>query len=51
LPEERVESRFSDVWRERNRIQPEIMNDWVDNDWAKGRNQYSTFLIRIRDEN
>ena len=26
------------------------MNDWVDNDWAKGRNQYLTFLIRIRDE-
>jgi len=35
---------------ERGRVQPEIMNDWVDNDWAKGRNQYLTFLIRIRDE-
>lgn len=50
MPEERVESRFADVWRERKRIQPEIMNDWVDNDWAKGRNQYLTFLIRIKDE-
>jgi len=50
LPEDRAESRFSDVWRERNRIQPEITNDWVDNDWAKGRNQYLTFLIRIKDE-
>ena len=26
------------------------MTDWVDNDWAKGRNQYMTFLIRIKDE-
>ena len=26
------------------------MNDWVDNDWAKGRNQYLTFLIRIKNE-
>lgn len=50
MPEERVESRFADVWRERNRIQPEITNDSVDNDWAKGRNQFLTFLIRIRDE-
>jgi 2'-5' RNA ligase len=50
LPEDRAESRFADVWRERNRIQPEITNDWVDNDWAKGRNQYLTFLIRIKEE-
>jgi 2'-5' RNA ligase len=50
LPEDRAESRFADVWRERNRIQPEIMNDWVDNDWAKGRNQFLTFLIKIKDE-
>ena len=50
MPEDRAEKRFADVWGERNRIQPEIMNDWVDNDWAKGRNQYLTFLIRIRDE-
>jgi len=50
LHEDRAESRFVDVWRERNRIQPEITNDWVDNDWAKGRNQYLTFLIRIKEE-
>ena len=50
MPEDRAESRFVDVWRERNRIQPEIMNDWVDNDWAKGRNQFLTFLIKIKDE-
>lgn len=51
MPQERVESRFADVWRKRNRIRPEIMNDWVNNDWAKGRNQFLTFLIRINDEN
>jgi 2'-5' RNA ligase len=50
LTEDRVESRFADVWGERSRLQPEIMNDWVDNDWARGRNQFLTFLIRIRDE-
>jgi len=50
LPEDRAESRFADIWRERNRIQPEIMKDWVDNDWAKGRNQFLTFLIKIKDE-
>jgi len=50
LPEDKAESRFADAWRERDRIQPEITNDWVDNDWAKGRYQYLTFLIRIKDE-
>lgn len=42
--------RFADIWTDRNRIQPEIVNDWVHNDWAKGRNQYLTFHIRIGDE-
>jgi 2'-5' RNA ligase len=50
LPKDRVENRFADVWKERNRIQPEITNDWADNDWAKGRSQFLTFLIRISDE-
>ncbi len=50
MAEDKTVSRFADVWRERNRIQPEIMNDWVDNDWTKGRNQFLTFLIRIKDE-
>ena len=27
-----------------------ITKDGVDNDWAKGRNQYLTFLIKIKDE-
>lgn len=50
MSEEKVEGRFADVWRERNRIQPEVMNDGINNDWAKGRNQFLTFLIRIKDE-
>jgi len=50
LPEDRAESRFADIWRERNKIQPEIMKDWLDNDWAKGRNQYLAFLKKIKDE-
>ena len=50
MPKDRVENRFADVWKERNRIQPEITNDWADNDWAKGRSQFLTFLIRISDE-
>ncbi len=50
MAEDKTVSRFADIWRERNKIQPEIMNDWVDNDWAKGRKQFLTFLIRIRDE-
>jgi 2'-5' RNA ligase len=49
LPEESTEGRFADIWGERHRIQPTI-NDWADNDWAKGRNQLLTFHIRIRDE-
>jgi 2'-5' RNA ligase len=50
LSEDRTESRFANVWRERNRIQPQITSGGVDNDWTKGRNQFLTFLIRIRDE-
>lgn len=27
------------------------MKDWANTDWAKGRNQYLTFLVRINDKN
>ena len=50
MSEDRISSRFADIWRERNRIQLAIAKDGVDNDWAKGRNQFLAFLIRIRDE-
>jgi len=49
LPEDSVEGKFADIWAERHRIQPTITNDWVNTDWAKGRNQLLTFHIRIRD--
>jgi len=49
LPEDSVEGKFTDIWGERHRIQPTITNDWVNTDWAKGRNQLLTFHIRIRD--
>jgi len=49
LPEDRGKSKFASIWAERHRIQPEITSDWVNNDWAKGRNQLLTFHIRIRD--
>jgi len=42
-----------DAWKGRNLIQPRIIEkSWIDsyNEWAKGRNQYLTFLIRVRDE-
>ena len=43
------EGKFADIWAERHRIQPEIASDWVNNNWAKGRNQLLPFHIRIRD--
>ena len=42
-----------DVWKGRNIIQPKIIEkNWVDSysEWAKGRNQYLTFLIRVGEE-
>jgi len=49
LPEDRVEGKFADIWARRHRIQPTITDDWVNTDWARGRNQLLTFHIRIRD--
>lgn len=42
-----------DVWKGRKVIHPKIIRkNWVDShtEWAKGRNQYLTFLIRVTDE-
>jgi len=49
MPEDSAEGKFADIWAERHRIQPQITVDWVNNDWAKGRNRLLTFHIRIRD--
>ena len=49
MPEDSVGGRFASIWAERHSIHPETTNDWVNNDWAKGRNQLLTFHVRIRD--
>jgi len=41
---------FTDVWERRKNIQLNVAKYWIDNDWTKGRNQYLTFHVRIRDE-
>ena len=41
---------FTDVWERRKNIQLNVTKYWIDNDWTKGRNQYLTFHVRIRDE-
>jgi 2'-5' RNA ligase len=40
---------FTDVWERRKNVQLNLTKYWVDNDWTKGRNQYLTFHVRIRD--
>jgi 2'-5' RNA ligase len=44
-----MNDRFEDVWERRKNIQLNVTKYWVDNNWTKGRNQYLTFHIRIRD--
>ncbi len=39
---------FDAVWERRNQS-PYVMGSWTDNDWAKGRTQYLTFLVRAQD--
>ena len=45
-----MNNRFTDVWERRKNIQLNVTKYWVDNEWTKGRNQYLTFHVRIRDE-
>ena len=45
-----MNNRFADVWERRNKIQLNVTKYWVDDDWTKGRKQYLTFHVRIRDE-
>lgn len=40
---------FNKVWENRNQP-PFVLDNWVNNDWAKGRTQYLTFLARVRDK-
>jgi 2'-5' RNA ligase len=46
---DQMRDRFNSTWEERLRP-PKITENWVYNDeWAKGRTQYITFLIRIKE--
>jgi 2'-5' RNA ligase len=44
------EAKFNKVW-ERRSEPPYVTKSWVDNDWAKGRTDWLTFLIRVKDRN
>jgi len=45
-----MNNRFTDVWERRKNIQLNVTKYWIDNDWTKGRRQYLTFHVRIKDE-
>ena len=45
-----MNDRFTDVWERRKNIQLNVTKYWIDDDWTKGRSQYLTFHVRIRDE-
>jgi 2'-5' RNA ligase len=45
-----MNNRFTDVWERRKNVQLNVTKYWIDNDWTKGRSQYLTFHVRIRDE-
>ena len=40
---------FTDVWERRKNVQLSVTKYWVDNDWTKGRKQYLTFHVRMKD--
>ena len=40
---------FDAIWEQRYQS-PFILDSWTDNDWAKGRTKYITFLIKINDQ-
>ena len=49
LDYEKQAEEFNNIWA--NRRQPPIITtSWIDNDWAKGRRNYLTFLIRVHDQ-
>jgi 2'-5' RNA ligase len=45
-----MSDRFTDVWERRKNVQLNLTKYWVDNELTKGRNQYLTFHVRIKDE-
>jgi 2'-5' RNA ligase len=48
LEHETQSEAFNRIWAKR-RQEPIVTRSWVDNDWAKGRTQYLTFLVRVTD--
>jgi hypothetical protein len=44
-----MNGRFADVWERRKNIQLNKKKYWIEDDWTKGRSQYLTFHVRIRD--
>ena len=46
--EKQVEE-YNLVWEKRNQT-PDVTENWVKNNWALGRNQYLTFLIKVNDD-
>lgn len=45
-----MSNNFADAWERRKNVQLNVTKYWIDDDWTKGRNQYLTFHVRIRDE-
>jgi 2'-5' RNA ligase len=41
---------FTDAWEKRRNVQLNVTKYWIDSNWTKGRNQFLTFLVKIRDE-
>lgn len=49
LDYESQNTEFDAIWE--NRYQsPIIMENWIDNDWAKGRTEYLVFLVKVNDQ-
>ena len=41
---------FRANWERRREIRPETMKSWTNNDWAKGRTRYLTFIVRVKEK-
>jgi len=49
LDHEAQNKEFNSTWEKRYQP-PFVLESWTDNDWAKGRTEYLTFLIKIKDQ-
>ncbi len=47
--EQSVRQAYDETWEGRRHL-PIVTGSWVNNDWAKGRTDYLTFLIRVDDK-